>query len=252
MTNDFKHALLSLEGELLALPRESLLVVNLDLPTLVLIALGAAPRVREHRAELVRLVGEEMVRCVDRLELVAEAAGHAHVRFLAAPAPPHLTQLSAAVLEMRALLLLDVQSLIQRKLLPPELLAQLHGAKGYKNQYFGLLFLASALRDSWDAIEHATPLELADLDRAEALANELGSAIALRGVLAPHPAIEMRQRAFTLLVSTYDQVRRLVSFLRWSERDVEEIAPSFYAGRRRGRRAPIERAGPEGGAEVAS
>lgn len=41
----------------------------------------------------------------------------------------------------------------------------------------------------------------------------------------------MRQRAFTLLVSSYDEARRAVSFLRWHEQDLESIAPSLWSGR---------------------
>jgi hypothetical protein len=32
-------------------------------------------------------------------------------------------------------------------------------------------------------------------------------------------------------VSAYDHARRAVTFLRWNEEDVDEIAPSLYAGR---------------------
>jgi len=37
-------------------------------------------------------------------------------------------------------------------------------------------------------------------------------------------------------VNAYDHVRRIISFLRWNEDDVDQIAPSLYAGRTTGRR----------------
>ncbi len=50
------------------------------------------------------------------------------------------------------------------------------------------------------------------------------------------PAAEMRLRALTDLVRRYDEVRRMVTYLRWREGDADDIAPSLYA-RRLGRKA---------------
>jgi hypothetical protein len=38
-------------------------------------------------------------------------------------------------------------------------------------------------------------------------------------------AAEIRQQAFTLFVYGHDQVRRVLSFIRWNHGDVDEIAP---------------------------
>ena len=56
-------------------------------------------------------------------------------------------------------------------------------------------------------------------------------------------ALGRRQRVFTLLARAYDQLRRHLSFLRWSEGDVDEIAPSLYAFPARA--TPRTRAEPE-------
>ena len=56
------------------------------------------------------------------------------------------------------------------------------------------------------------------------------------------PSADLRQRAHTLLVTTYDQVRRMLTFLRWAEGDVERIAPSFWrarGGRKRAAESPV-------------
>ncbi len=41
----------------------------------------------------------------------------------------------------------------------------------------------------------------------------------------------MRQRAYTVLSNAYDDVRRAISFLRWKEDDLEDIAPSLFGPR---------------------
>ncbi len=49
----------------------------------------------------------------------------------------------------------------------------------------------------------------------------------------------MRQKAFTLLAQHYEEVRAAVAFVRCHEGDVDEYAPSLYAGRGNGnRKAP--------------
>ena len=75
---------------------------------------------------------------------------------------------------------------------------------------------------------------MAELDQAEDLSERLLHAVATRenASNALADAIQKRLGTFTLLVNAYDQVRRAISFLRWLEEDIEEIAPSLYAGRR--------------------
>lgn len=51
------------------------------------------------------------------------------------------------------------------------------------------------------------------------------------------PAAELRTRALSHLVSVYDQVRRMLAYVRGSEGDADQIAPSLYAARRGFRRA---------------
>jgi hypothetical protein len=57
-------------------------------------------------------------------------------------------------------------------------------------------------------------------------------------------AADQRQRAYTLLLKTYDQVRRVVTFLRWESEDAEKFAPSLWAGRG-GRGSKSDDASPE-------
>lgn len=43
----------------------------------------------------------------------------------------------------------------------------------------------------------------------------------------------IRQQELTLLVQSYEEVRRAVVYLRWHEADADTITPSLYAGRGR-------------------
>jgi hypothetical protein len=80
-------------------------------------------------------------------------------------------------------------------------------------------------------ISGKTPLHLDELDRAETLAGRILTAVGEReqGPAIAAASAQTRQRAFTLFVKAYDQVRRAVQYLRWDEDDIDRIVPSLYA-----------------------
>lgn len=57
-------------------------------------------------------------------------------------------------------------------------------------------------------------------------------------------AADVRQRAFTLFVRTYDELRRAMSYLRWHEDDVDSIIPSLWSGKAQRKRDAAD-PGPE-------
>ncbi|RYZ46949.1 MAG: hypothetical protein EOO72_00745 [Myxococcaceae bacterium] len=71
--------------------------------------------------------------------------------------------------------------------------------------------------------------------RAELLDKQLAEAVAGRERLADRQieAQQMRQRAFSLFVHTYDQVRRAITYLLWDDpARLEAVCPSLYTGQR--------------------
>jgi hypothetical protein len=86
---------------------------------------------------------------------------------------------------------------------------------------------------------HVAPEELSP---AEALAQSITQEVGLREQ-APVVAASVsrtRSQAFTLVTTSYDQVRRGVAYARWNEGDADTIAPSIYAGRTGRRSAETE------------
>ncbi len=223
--------------ELMALDARTLLPVNLDVTSAAVVVLGAVPEIQKQRMALVALVGEVMVEPIDRLELIARAALQAHARHRAIESGADIAPLVALVTDRRDLLRAEVRSLIARKLLPPGVAEELAQAHGHKNVSFDVLQLAAALRETWDAVKDKTGLTIDEVVEAEAAANQLMTAVGLRGQGARAPSADVRQRAFTLLVERYDDARRLIAFLRWKHRDADRIAPSCFQsrGRRRGK-----------------
>lgn len=72
-----------------------------------------------------------------------------------------------------------------------------------------------------------------ELDQAETLANRLEIALGVKeqGPAGAPEASHTRNKAFHVFLKAYDAARRVVTFLRWNEGDVDSIAPSLYAGR---------------------
>lgn len=231
----FTQALAAVRPELDRMPAVEVEDVRLDVPAAILAILGIVPKVATFRPAMLARFGEAQTANLDRLELVARAAGCAHADHQIEVNGADLEPLSNAVVELRAVLLVDAQSLVHRKVLQPGVLGELRGIQGAKNQCFDLLQLVSVFRKFWATVEAQTPVTTADLDRAEVLANQLATAAGIReqATAGVSPSADLRRRAFTLLLRTYDEVRRMITFLRWDDGDADQLAPSLWAGRRR-------------------
>jgi hypothetical protein len=235
----FRDAYDRLIEEIRKVPDDDLIVINIDVPTAVTTVLGTLPEIRSLRSQIVSDIPSFDIARFDQLESYTLALGHAHALYLAASAPPEsLDELSQTASSLRELLLSDATALAQRGFVDGQKLKELKGPKGYRNVAFDLFTLVALLRESWDKISGKTAVQAAELDQAETLADRMLTAVGAREQ-APAVAAETadnRQRAFSLFVDSYDHARRALSFLRWKHEDIDQIAPSLYAGRGNTRR----------------
>jgi hypothetical protein len=234
------QALDAIKDELLALDPRTLLALNVDIASAAMVVIGVAPVFRKHRDALVALCGEDMAKSVDRLELLARAALQAHAKHRAVASGVDVQPLSEQLVGVRDVLLAEVRSLIVRRVLHAQIIRELTLSTGYKHQCVDVLQLVSAMQDNWDVVEAETRISRAYIEGAEALAHALITAVGQRDQAARSPTADLRQRAYTLLARTYDRVRRMVSFLRWDERDADRIAPAFHNHRGSRRRKDAE------------
>ena len=124
-------------------------------------------------------------------------------------------------------------SLVKRKLADGSEIAELRGNVGFQNQITDTLQLVGFFRRHWARIEAVTPVTTSDLEQASTLAASLANALGEReqGPASTSAPAEVRTRAYTKLVVTWDEIRRVVTFLRWHKGDADAIAPSLWAGR---------------------
>lgn len=217
-----------------ALAADALATVNVDIPSAGTTVLGAMPEIVALRAEIADAMPKFDLHTLDGLEGYALAMLHAHSLYIASSTPSGEV---ATILEegigLRESLYADAQALGRHGLIDPRRLSQLKASSGYKVVAMDLMSLANVLREAWPKIQGKTAIEAASLDRAESLADRIISAVGAReqAPAAVAEVAQMRQRAFTLFVRAYDEVRRVIGFLRWKQGDLDTIAPSLYAGR---------------------
>ncbi len=235
----FTRALADLRPQLDALASDRLETIRHDVEAAVVLAIGVAPKAMALEAAARAELGEPAAAAFELLERAARACGRAHADHLINLHGADLEEMVGSLSETRSLLLLEAQSLVQRKRMSASLLAELAGGTGYRAMGFDVLQLVGAFRKEWPAIEAHTPVTVLELDQAEALANALVTTLGDNDQAQSQssPSADLRRRAYTLFVQTYDEVRRAVTFLRWEAGDADEIAPSLSAGRTRKRDA---------------
>jgi hypothetical protein len=230
----YRQAFDQVKDEIAAIPEQEFVNISLDIPATVITAQGVYPEVIALRDEFVRHLPTFNIAKVDKLETYALAMFCAQADYKAATDPPaSVTELVNTAVATRAVLLADVNSLIAHGLLAPGVISGLQGTNGHKNVMMDLGTLASILRKHAAKIADRTSVRPEELSAAEDLANKLGKAVGLREQ-SPHVVAEVtrnRQAAFTLFLTTYDDVRAAVQYLRRAEGDADSIMPSLYLSR---------------------
>jgi hypothetical protein len=219
-----------------ALRPDDIVRVNLDVPSAVATVLGALPEIMALRAAVENDLPDFDRKNFDRLQTYTMALSHAFAQSKSStPAADNLPDLNVEGTTLRDNFLADMQTLTRRSLINADAIKSCKGYTGYKNVATELQVLVTVARGSWDRIKDKCGISLEELDRADKVAAHMLRLVGLREQ-APQmiaAAAEERDRAFTLFVRSYDQVRRAVLYLRWDEDDADEIAPSLYAGRNR-------------------
>jgi len=229
-----RETLTRLMPQLLALRPDELMPITADVRSAVATILGALPKIRTYREAIQSSIPGFEISALDVLEDAAVALHQADNDYLAAAGPSdEFDEWIAEAGHLRELLLADTNSLALRGLVNGSQLDELKGPNGHKNLATDLGVLASVLRSSWDRIQGKTAVQPEELARAEKLSLHIVRNVGLRAQSAPAvaDATNIRARSFTFAVRSYDKVRQAISYLRWSENDLDKIAPSVFANR---------------------
>jgi hypothetical protein len=222
-----------LRDELLAMPPAAVLPVNIDVFGAAMTVLAVLPLVTSYEPALTACFGVEQTRCIARLEPVARAALAAHARWTVAGAGESPGELARRLMTIRDTLRTEARALVLHGVLHAGVLRELVGGKAFDSLVLDVLQLTTVFQTHRDAIAGRSGIDERYLARAEQLVDDMATALGHEELRPKSDAAELRDRAFSLMAHTYDDVRRLISYLRWKERDAEQIAPSLYANRTR-------------------
>jgi len=229
-----RQALEQVRPKLATLEEADLLQIHIDPLTAAATVQGALPQIMAFRSQIVADLPNFDITLLDNLTLYSLALIQAHTLQLGANTPPEvLAKLVEEGIVLRGLLLADAEALAKRGYISAIRIDELKGIVGYKNVASDLLTITNMIRSNWPTVASKTGVTEAELDRAEVVGTQLINAIGIRE-LAPATAASVtleRQQTYTLLVNAYDQVRRVICFVRWDEDDADSIAPSLFAGR---------------------
>lgn len=221
-------------AEMSALHDDELATINVDIPTAVVQILSTLPALRQVEAHMQLRWREPPVGLVSRLERYARALLQAHgvCRGLKI-VHPDLSGMARELREVRQHLLCCTHALVLTGVLARELLEPFQHAKGHRPLAHSVCGIVATCWAHWQVIENKTPLSMAELDQAQALAQRL-----LRGLQrreapsAMTQALRERRQAFTLLMREYTELRRAALFL-YPTREAAQRVPSLFGKRPR-------------------
>lgn len=237
-------------AELQAMPPEDGGRILVNIPTVVTLVRGSWPNLEAELARIARLP-EFNLAALRKLPSYSLALLHVYLLLLpSAEVESRLRTLVAEAGPARERLLVAAEALALLGFVDGERVAAIRRGTGHLDTANDLIALAQLFRAGGDELLGKTKLAWLEVDRAYVLGMELVDALGRRrvgtdGARAGGESEVECAKLFRLVVRTYEQGRRALSYLRWSEGDVNEKMPSLYTRRRR-RRSPDEPAGDEG------
>lgn len=213
--------------ELDALPEKSIRQPNLEVARAVSIAFGVASCVTEKLPEVLRCLPGFDTTLPGRLGDYASVLLRydAIVRMQVPPVTAPPLQLAQ---QLRRRLLMNVELLVLYELMRPAVTTKLSMGTNIEGVSKDLRLLVGALRAAHHKIEGRCPVTAAELQQALLISSQLKRPVASAELVKYQAAVQQRARAFTLMMSAYDEVRRTVCYLFPGKRG-DTMAPSLYA-----------------------
>jgi hypothetical protein len=227
--------------EIMALPDDRAVNVNIDVVSGVTSLLGMLPELRSLRPQIQDELPKFDIERFDKLQQYALALSHANTVHRGTFSPKgSIADLGNELTAVRDRLYTTAQALVSFGLMEASQIKECKKASGYRPTAADVLMLVEAFKEKWPNIEGKVPVTLPALHDAGNRALELLNAVGLKeqAPVSSSEASLLRQKAFGLFLRAYEDARRAVTYLRHYAGDADEIMPSLYAGR--GGRRPRE------------
>lgn len=223
------EALESFRSEIDAMRDNDVVVARVDVAASALTAIGSMPEIDAHRAQILSVFGASAGDTLDRLVPIARAVLAAHAAYIM-ERDRDLEPMAAELMEVRSRLFIAASALIQRKHLHKKALDGLNGGQSYQGRVVDTMALAGLFRVLLPTLREHTKVDEDQIAQAERLADQFGAAYSLRdqAQAGSSKGARDRARAFTIFFRAYERIRQMLTYLRWHDGDVEEIAPSLF------------------------
>jgi hypothetical protein len=231
----------AVEPELRALPSDAATPARIDVQAAAMTAIGAATRLEDAplRARFLGLhkVNDFDASCVDRLLVVAWAVWYARHRFLAASGVDTNAQLPealrASALEQRTRMMRIARYHLDADPTSRARLDQIDEGRGDQDLANDLIALAEVFRDFAELLRTDRFHRPDDVAQADALGAQIVAVLATGDLSAEAAAWQdLQNRAWALLNTVYDAVRRAATFILWRDSRLDEWFPSLVTASR--------------------
>jgi hypothetical protein len=253
-----EQAYRGLESRFQAIPKEKLAVVNVDMQVAAVFALGVseivqAPEVRPRFAKLAKALDFDDRHVAD-LPQIALAAWYARHRFMMMAATRSAVQVPEAIVEEATALRARMLRLLEYWMMDdPAVLAELAAIRqgtGYQDLANDLIALGSLYGRFGETLAQDKKLyQPGDAASAARLAGTILHNLGLAATAEQNEWAAMQPRAWTLLLDTYEEVRRAARFLLGREMG-ESRFPSLVLASRGSTSRPTKNGEPGKGGEA--
>ncbi len=233
-----RDAFESVAARLTNMDEQPLLEPGTEVGAVVSAALAAAPAVAMYRDAIRKDLPHFNLAQIDDIEPMALALAYAERVFAySSTAGDGFAELLDEARKLREGLQIAAEALAHRGLFDKDLVNRTVG-EGV-DIAASLSALAALFSADWSKVASRTAVEKSEIERASEVASELGLALtAQKAADGADGAAQMLARSFALLLGSYEQCRRAVAFVRWSEQDVDSIAPALQKRKRTAKKAP--------------
>lgn len=234
-------------ADLLLVPDDQTDPVNLDVAAVVGRVVWACTAMAPYANAIAAMPGMDVAR-LRKLSDFARALAYWQQRArISVAMPENVVAMVQEGMALRERTLRDLQAHVRHGHLEAAQLEAFGGTLSQRKVGEDLEAFSILVHENWSRLEGHTLLTLEAMDEAYRLGARIIDACAARD-LAPATianATLMRDKAYTLVLRTYNEARTAMQYLRRAEDDVEKIVPSLYTTRRAGKRAADEGADAE-------
>jgi len=199
------------------------------------------PKIQSLREQIVEQMPHHPIALHDKLPQYVLGFLYAYQQWqLATSDTEQFEKLMAEGTELRRLMLDWAPTLVLWKVMQQAELDAITAGAGHTDTADDLVTLGRLNVDRWRQLDGKVGYDKAKAERAIVVGQSLLKLLGERGDVDSAEVRKAKddwERAFTLLLKAYDEVRAAVSYVRRAEGDADLYAPSLYKTRKAGRRA---------------